>query len=146
MATQWKQKKQQRNPGGNNGARVRPDLRFTIYTMQGFKCMYCGKSLANAKRDNIHLDHLICQSFGGSNDPHNLIMSCHKCNTSRGNENWKAFAYGKKGATRRIRNWIVKMQTEEGVQEFKCTRKVIKKWMHLIIGRTTPIAIARKMK
>ena len=129
----------------NNGCRCRPCLRFTIYTMQNFKCMYCRKDLSNIDRNKIHLDHLVCQSHGGSNDPDNLVVSCQQCNTSRGNMRWEVFSAGK-GCARRIKNWIVKMNTEEGKEEFKITRKVVQNILPVINGKKTCRQISKKLQ
>ena len=133
----WKQKKLKRNPSGNNGCRVRIDLRFTIYQMQNFKCQYCGTDLKGEKRNNLHLDHLIPQSKGGKNEPSNLILTCANCNCSRQDKAWESFA--DRNGKRRIRKWIVSMNTEKGIKEFKQTRKVVNSFIDYIKGEKTPI-------
>ena len=38
------------------------------------------------------MDHLLPHSMGGGNDTANLVTCCHKCNSSRGNRDWREFA------------------------------------------------------
>lgn len=40
-------------------------------------CVYCGKTR------NLHIDHIIPQSKGGSDSGENLVLACKKCNTSK---------------------------------------------------------------
>lgn len=74
--------------------------RLAIYIRDQFTCMYCGTDLRNAAAANITLDHLMCQSHGGSNDATNLVTACRSCNSSRGARSLESFAPG--GALDRI--------------------------------------------
>lgn len=136
--------KRRKSPNGNDGCRCRPDLRFSIYAMQNFKCIYCRKDLTAEKRSAVHLDHLVPFDKGGTNVPSNLVISCAACNCSRQSQSWTAFA--KADARRRIRNWITKMNTVDGVAELKATRKIVQKLMHLIVDAPTAKKIARALK
>jgi len=55
--------------------------RSQIIARDNFICYLCGLLVA---KDDIHLDHLIPVSLGGSNDEHNLAVTHSKCNKSRG--------------------------------------------------------------
>jgi len=82
------------------GKWIRADLRLAIYLRDHFECCYCGKDLHGADPGDLHLDHLICRSEGGSNAPHNLITACRRCNCQRGNKPWREYAPG--GSVHRI--------------------------------------------
>jgi 5-methylcytosine-specific restriction endonuclease McrA len=47
------------------------------------KCYWCGKRLYG---NNWHMDHVIPLSKGGSHTSANIVKSCVKCNTSKGNK------------------------------------------------------------
>jgi 5-methylcytosine-specific restriction endonuclease McrA len=142
----WQEAKAKRNPGGNQGVKCRPETRFAIYAMMDFKCVWCQRDMHSEDRNEIHLDHLIPKSDGGSNRPENLIVACANCNCTRANLPWENFARAKRGSARRVRNWIVKMNTVAGKQELKTTRRNVNSLMHLIIGQETPVKIASALK
>jgi 5-methylcytosine-specific restriction endonuclease McrA len=45
-------------------------------------CFYCNKTLSGKKRET-HVDHFIPWSFVQSDHIWNLVLSCHKCNSSK---------------------------------------------------------------
>jgi 5-methylcytosine-specific restriction endonuclease McrA/DNA-directed RNA polymerase subunit RPC12/RpoP len=55
-----------------------------IRALQNNECRYCGIELT--ERVTPNLDHFIPLSEGGSNNPDNLVWSCHSCNTSKKNK------------------------------------------------------------
>jgi 5-methylcytosine-specific restriction endonuclease McrA len=68
------------------GSHTIRDLR-EILSLQNGKCLYCGCQLG----DDMHLDHFIPISRGGSNDKANLAYACPPCNLSKHNTfpwNW----------------------------------------------------------
>lgn len=69
---------------------IRPEKRLAIYLRDGLACCYCGESVEQDAK--LTLDHLTPHSKGGLNEPANLVTSCHRCNSSRGNRSWKGFA------------------------------------------------------
>lgn len=48
---------------------------------QSAQCFYCGQSIENLK---FEIDHFIPLSKRGSNEPDNLVLSCCRCNRSKG--------------------------------------------------------------
>ena len=50
------------------------------YDAQRGRCWWCGCTLG----DNYHADHRIPLSRGGSNAPENIVLTCPRCNTSKG--------------------------------------------------------------
>ena len=48
-----------------------------IKLLSGQKCSYCGSL------DNLALDHIFPQKFGGKDAGDNLIYACRSCNSSR---------------------------------------------------------------
>lgn len=69
---------------------IRKEKRLAIYLRDGLACVYCGSSVENGAQ--LSLDHLTPYSLGGSNDAANLVTCCSKCNSSRGNRDYKVFA------------------------------------------------------
>ena len=50
------------------------------YDRQKGKCFYCHKKVG----DKYHVDHVVPLTLGGSNGPENLVVSCPKCNKTKG--------------------------------------------------------------
>jgi hypothetical protein len=69
---------------------LRPAKRLAIYLRDGMACAYCGAAVEDGAI--LTLDHLTAHSHGGSNDAGNLVTACRKCNSSRGNRDWREFA------------------------------------------------------
>ena len=57
------------------------NLRKTIIDRDGYYCVYCDEDLHEKE---IHLDHVIPESKGGTTTLQNLQVTCRKCNTSKG--------------------------------------------------------------
>gem|GEM_PF-2142100 len=74
------------------GVCIRKDLRLAIYLRDSFRCVYCCKDLHGAHPTDITLDHVCCESDGGSNDASNLITACRACNCSRQDKPLAKFA------------------------------------------------------
>lgn len=51
-----------------------------LFKMQNDKCAWCGNLIDG---DNFHLDHVVPIAFGGTNDPHNIVVSCNTCNHTK---------------------------------------------------------------
>lgn len=81
-----------RKNGEYKGVCIRKDLRLAIYLRDAFRCLYCCKDLHGVDPTDITLDHVKCDSDGGSNDPSNLITSCRHCNCSRQDKPLARFA------------------------------------------------------
>jgi len=61
------------------------------------QCAYCGCQLKRSER-KAHIDHLIAESAGGSNQLCNLILTCPTCNGDEKRESsWQAFLLDKCG-------------------------------------------------
>src|SRR5262245_456091 len=60
----------------------RKDKRLALYLRDGMRCVFCNTDLTDSP-DQRSLDHLVCRSKGGSNDPRNLATSCISCNCAR---------------------------------------------------------------
>lgn len=69
-------------------AKKKNEIGFEKIKAQNFECYYCGRTLApfgtKGKHGSTHLDHFIPRHLGGSNDPVNLVVSCHSCNSLKG--------------------------------------------------------------
>lgn len=57
------------------------DIRVQMKS-QKEKCWHCGKLLKNT----FHIDHLIPLKKGGTNNPRNIVISCPRCNMSKGDK------------------------------------------------------------
>lgn len=55
--------------------------RFQVLERDGFRCRYCGTS---GSAGELHVDHVMPVSRGGSDDMNNLVASCHACNLGKG--------------------------------------------------------------
>lgn len=55
-------------------------LRFEILRRDQFRCHYCGTEASQAE---LHVDHVVPQSLGGTNDPSNLVTACVECNSGK---------------------------------------------------------------
>lgn len=55
-------------------------LRFEIFKRDHFTCLYCGRKPTEVI---LNVDHLTPVSKGGTNDQHNLVTSCHDCNSGK---------------------------------------------------------------
>ncbi|MGR3220565.1 MAG: HNH endonuclease [Candidatus Anammoxibacter sp.] len=49
-----------------------------IKLLSGNKCSYCGST------ENLALDHIFPQKFGGKDAGDNLLYACRSCNSSKG--------------------------------------------------------------
>lgn len=56
--------------------------RFQVMARDGFRCIYCG---ATPKTTELHLDHVVPKSLGGSDETWNLATACVSCNASKSN-------------------------------------------------------------
>ena len=78
-------------------------------------CAYCGV-LIDRKSRTGHVDHLVSSALGGSNDIHNHVLSCARCNgDEKREEAWQSFLSRKandpvvaKERTDRILAWLAK--------------------------------------
>jgi len=56
-------------------------LRFEILRRDGFRCTYCGSRPSDGAE--LHVDHVVPQALGGTDDPSNLTTSCADCNAGK---------------------------------------------------------------
>jgi hypothetical protein len=69
--------------------------RVAIYLRDGLACVWCGEAVEEAFGSGLTLDHLVPHSRctdAARRDPCNLMTSCRRCNSSRGDRSVKAFA------------------------------------------------------
>ena len=64
--------------GVSRSRRVTNKTRETVWIRDGGKCVQCGG------RTDLHFDHVIPFSLGGSNGPENIQLLWTKCNLSKG--------------------------------------------------------------
>jgi len=50
----------------------------------GNRCEYCGMLQAQQSFPSFHVDHIIAQQHGGTDEPANLALSCYHCNLHKG--------------------------------------------------------------
>lgn len=58
---------------------ARAALRRYLHTIQGGRCAYCETSPGY----ELHLEHLVPVSRGGSDDICNIVAACSPCNSSK---------------------------------------------------------------
>lgn len=61
--------------------RIPVNLRRRIIERDGYHCVYCDEDLTNGE---IHMDHVIPESQGGTTTYDNLQVTCRKCNLAKG--------------------------------------------------------------
>jgi hypothetical protein len=59
---------------------MRATERFAILQRDRFRCGYCGATPGN---ELLQVDHIIPQSWNGSDNDENLITACDKCNNGK---------------------------------------------------------------
>ena len=60
-----------------------PATRTFVRTRANNRCEYCLLP-QDASSLRHHIEHVIPRQHGGSNDPANLALACHRCNLSKG--------------------------------------------------------------
>lgn len=55
-------------------------LRFEILRRDGYRCRYCG---ATAADNELHVDHVLPRTLGGTTEPSNLVAACRDCNLGK---------------------------------------------------------------
>ena len=50
----------------------------------GYRCEYCRMPQAQQSFPFFHVDHIIPQQHGGTDEPSNLALSCYHCNLHKG--------------------------------------------------------------
>ncbi len=69
---------------------IRQEKRLALYLRDGLACCWCGATVEDGAK--LTLDHCQPHSKGGSNQADNLITSCARCNSSRGDRPMAVFA------------------------------------------------------
>lgn len=54
-----------------------PFSKNNVFTRDGFRCMYCGRS------EQLTIDHVIPQSKGGKTNFDNCVTACRPCNSKK---------------------------------------------------------------
>ena len=87
------------------------DLTYAIYGRR--RCFYCGRVI---RRDKVTVDHKIPKCFGGPTITNNLVPSCSKCNSEKGNmfedEYW-LFRKLQGQSKKRMREFRLKVQKRQ---------------------------------
>ena len=69
----------------NRRKNINYNTRYAILERAGFKCQCCGIKPLKDNNVILHIDHIIPQSLGGSDETDNLQVLCNKCNISKQN-------------------------------------------------------------
>lgn len=62
---------------------------FLVFSRDGFRCVYCGKSPVegdvdvNGKPVKLEADHIVARSEGGTDTVGNFVTACRGCNRSK---------------------------------------------------------------
>jgi len=59
-------------------------LRSLVRERAGDRCEYCGLPQAALPFARFHVDHIIAEQHGGTDDAKNLAYCCSRCNFSKG--------------------------------------------------------------
>ena len=60
---------------------------------QNNQCGYCGTDLAQLTNSDVHVDHIIPLSLGGSHTISNVVFACSTCNLAKGKTHPDVFGY-----------------------------------------------------
>lgn len=77
----------------NAGGPIDKELALELYNEQEGRCAYCGISVYHSIDRDVHVEHILPISRGGTNDRDNLVITCGHCNWSKGNKTlaeWQA--------------------------------------------------------
>jgi 5-methylcytosine-specific restriction endonuclease McrA len=75
---------------GNGGSFTADEINGLFEKQEGF-CFYCGELLYASFNRNLHIEHKIPLSRGGTSDISNIVLSCAKCNHSKGTKTDEEF-------------------------------------------------------
>lgn len=105
-----------------------------LHAQQGGKCYFCNcdTHLLESTQNKMTpitatIEHLIPKSKGGTNAPSNLKMSCHQCNSLRGNMHaveWLQIAKD----PQKVADFIKQRELTSLIRKFK-QKKKFKQWM-----------------
>lgn len=59
---------------------MKKSLRIEVLERDGYRCVYCGASAAEAR---LHVDHFIPRHLGGWDGLDNLLTACQDCNLGK---------------------------------------------------------------
>ena len=74
----------------NGGTFTFKELNALFEKQEGY-CFYCGELLYSSFDKDVHIEHKIPVSRGGSNDISNIALSCSKCNLQKGTKTHEEF-------------------------------------------------------
>lgn len=74
-------------PAGRPTPKDWAELRERVIEEHGAACLYC-----EAADIPLAIDHVIPVSRGGSNHHSNLVPSCKRCNSAKGNKTWEEWS------------------------------------------------------
>jgi 5-methylcytosine-specific restriction endonuclease McrA len=61
-------------------------LRWRVMKRDRYRCVLCGRNPAQDSSVELHLDHVVPVSRGGTNEEGNLRTLCRECNQGRSDE------------------------------------------------------------
>jgi len=61
-------------------------VRYRVLVRDRFRCVICGASPAKDLSVELHIDHIVPWSKGGSSSEDNLRVLCHRCNLGKGDK------------------------------------------------------------
>ena len=67
------------------------EVREYLLLKWSYRCAYCHTEATSTNRWEI--DHIVPRSRGGSDRPANLALSCHACNSAKGNQSAEEFGH-----------------------------------------------------
>ena len=65
-----------------SSADTKAHSRFIILERDNFTCIYCGRSSFEDSAE-LHIDHVVPHSKGGTNTASNLVTACKRCNLEK---------------------------------------------------------------
>lgn len=112
-----------KNTASSGGGWIKPYKRLAIYLRDGMACAYCGAKVEDGA--SLSLDHLLPQSYGGSNGEGNLVTCCLLCNAKRGNMDLSAWLDVACGDDARRVSALIVEHTALDLKPFKAEAKAV---------------------
>ena len=106
--------------------------RAYIHWLYNYKCQYCGYDfIKNNWSRKSEIDHVVPRSKGGNNDIDNLVLSCHNCNSEKGDKPLEEWLHTAKSVNKKyIRKMLDKIKHGKKltVRRYDTMSVIIRRW------------------
>ena len=71
--------------------KVMPGIRWQVFQRDNWRCLSCGRKVADDDTLILHVDHILPRSKGGKDEFENYQTLCDKCNIGKSNKDDRSF-------------------------------------------------------